>query len=114
MTYEEFVDEYEELLLAQVGDRARVGDGAQVGNWARVGNWAQVEGEHLTSPLYIIGSVHPLTNSRPGYIAIGCQEHTFEYWKKHFRRIGKENGYTPEQITEYGKLIRFIAAVGRK
>ena len=28
-----------------------------------------------------------------------------EYWVKNFEKIGKENGYTEEQIKEYGLYI---------
>ena len=65
------------------------------------------------SPLYIQGTRHPITNSKYGELTIGCHAHPFKYWLKHYKAIGKANGYTKEQIKEYGVLIAAAAKVGR-
>ena len=85
-----------------------VGEDAQVFGYARVSGdaWEQ-------SPLYIQGTRHPITNSKYGELTIGCHDHPFKYWLKHYKAIGKENGYTKEQIKEYGVLIAAAVKVGR-
>src|SRR5205807_2008296 len=83
---------------AQVSGNARVSGNAQVSGCAHVsGNSqvycdAQVYGDALvygdakvygdkweTSPLYIQGTKHELTNGKYGYIRIGCRSGTFNY-----------------------------------
>ena len=65
------------------------------------------------SPLFIAGSRHSLTNCKHGFINIGCKEFTFEYWKQHFKTIGKIEGYTPEEIEEYGLYIDLFCKIGK-
>jgi hypothetical protein len=81
---------------------------------------AQVSGDALvfgyaweTSPLCIQGTKHAITNSSCGHLTIGCKTLTFAEWKKQYKDIGKENGYTPEQIKEYGAHIKHAIAVGK-
>lgn len=57
------------------------------------------------STFQVQGSYHLLNISRPNHIKIGCIERTFDYWKKHYKAIGDSEGYTPEQIEEYGRYI---------
>jgi hypothetical protein len=93
---------------AYVGPNARVYGNAQVFGNARVSGdaWEQ-------SPLYIQGSRHALTNSRKGYIQIGCYERTFADWKKEGKAIAQKEGYTPDQIKEYKKLVDLFVAIGK-
>ena len=99
---------------AYIGPDARVFGDAQVFGAARVFGAAQVfDNAWKTSPLYIQGSKHALTNCAYGQIIIGCQVHSFSEWKKLYKKIGKENGYTAEQIKEYGLHIAHIAKVGK-
>ena len=111
---------------AQVSGNARVSGDAQVfGNaWvfgnAPVSGNAQVSGSARVfgdawkqSPLYIQGTRHPITNSKYGELTIGCHDHPFKYWLKHYKAIGKANGYTKEQIKEYGVLIATAVKIGR-
>lgn len=42
-------------------------------------------------------------------IQIGCKKYTISEWQKHFREIGKAEGYSEEQIDEYGSYIDLIA-----
>ena len=62
------------------------------------------------STFQVQGSGHFLNISHPNHIQIGCHNHTFEYWKENFRRIGKLEGYSKEQIAEYGKYIEMAIA----
>jgi len=87
-----------------VGARARVGDGAWVGDGATVGDGA--------SPIiiYIIGSRHPLSYWGEDRIDIGCHQYSIRLWQENGHAIGEQEGYTPEQIEEYGRYINIIAA----
>jgi hypothetical protein len=93
---------------ASVSDTACVSGNACVSGTARVsgGKWEK-------SPLYIQGTRHALTNSKPGFLSIGCHEHEFKYWKTHYKMIGKSEGYTPTQITEYGIYIDLFCKLGK-
>jgi acyl-[acyl carrier protein]--UDP-N-acetylglucosamine O-acyltransferase len=122
---------------AKVGERAKVGNWATVGNRATVGNWATVgegakvgegatvgeeatvgEGAKVgekttwkTNPPQIQGSRHILTLCSPTQIAVGCHIHDITRWQKHFKAIGKTEGYTREEIEEYGLHIDYLASL---
>ena len=99
---------------ATVAASAFVGRDALVYGNARVSGDAQVSGSAWeTSPLYIQGSKHGLTNSAYGYLNIGCIKLPFSEWKKRYKEIGKEQNYTPAQIKEYGKFIALATTLGR-
>ncbi len=105
---------------AQVYGNAQVSGDAWVSGNARVSGDAQVYGNArvygdawVSSPLYIQGTRHSLTNSAHGFIAIGCHEHEFAYWKKHYKAVGRAEGYTKEQIKEYGQLIDLFISIGK-
>jgi hypothetical protein len=105
---------------AQVSGNAWVFGNARVYDYARVSGNAWVSGDARvsgsaweTSPLYIQGSKHGLTNSAYGYLNIGCIKLPFSEWKKRYKEIGKEQNYTPAQIKEYGKLIALATTLGR-
>jgi hypothetical protein len=89
------------------------GDARVSGNALVSGN-AQVSGNAWeTTPLQIHGTKHVLTNSAHGKITIGCHTHDFAYWEKHYRAIGHKEGYTEEQIAEYGGHIVHIVKFGK-
>ena len=105
---------------AWISGNARVYGYAQVYGDARVSGYACVSGDARVygytweqSPLYIQGTRHALTNSRKGHIAIGCHDYTFAYWKKHYKAIGRKEGYGKEQIEEYGAYIELFCKVGK-
>ena len=99
---------------ARVYGYARVYGDAQVSGTARVYGDARVSGGVWEkSPLYIQGSKHSLTNSKPGHLKIGCMEHPVAFWKEHFKDIGGAEGYTAEEIEEYGAYIDIFIKVGR-
>jgi len=99
---------------ARVSGNAQVSGDAWVYGNARVYGNAQVSGNAwVSSPLYIQGTRHSLTNSKYGYIKIGCYEHTFTYWQEHYKAIGRAEGYTPEEIDQYGLFIRLFAKIGK-
>ena len=89
---------------ASIGSRASIGNGARIGEWARIGDGASIK----ISPLAVQGTGHLVTQHSKGKISVGCKVHTHEIWLGHYKEIGKNNGYTPEQIKEYGKILRFV------
>jgi len=99
---------------AQVYGYARVSGNAWVYGNARVSGDAQVYGDAWKySPLYIQGTMHAITNCAYGKLAIGCQVRSFSEWKKEYKKIGKDTGYTDEQIKEYGRHIAYAIKVGK-
>lgn len=102
---------------AKIGARATVGAWAMIGKEAKIGDWAKI-GEGATigegaiwaeSPLYVIGTRHLLCAVSREEIAIGCRVHTIEWWLANFESVGLENGYSADQIAEYGDYIRLFA-----
>ena len=61
--------------------------------------------------LYISASKHPISYWGEDEISIGCHQHSIRLWRERFRDIGAKEGYTPEQIEEYGKYIEMIATM---
>jgi hypothetical protein len=99
---------------AWVYGNAQVSGDAWVYGNAWVSGNAMVYGNAWeTSPLYIQGTKHSVTNCAHGSIAIGCQVHTFAEWKAKYKAIGKAAGYTAEQIKEYGLLIALVIKLGK-
>ena len=60
-------------------------------------------------PLQIHGSKHTLTFTCPQNIRIGCHTKTIGEWQRHYKAIGKAEGYTSAQIVECGEYIRLLA-----
>jgi hypothetical protein len=94
------------INLSRIGALARIGEGASIGAWARIGEGAKFE----KSPLAVQGSRHIAIQNSPGKIAVGCHVHTYAQWKRCYKSIGNANGYTPEQIEEYGRILDFLIA----
>ena len=57
----------------------------------------------------IIGSRHRITYWGGDEIKIGCKVHKIDYWKENFRRIGRLQEYSLEEVEEYGKYIEEIS-----
>ena len=62
-------------------------------------------GEILKNILQICGSNHFVNICAYGRIQIGCYNKSFEEWQNEFEQVGKENGYTQQQIKEYKMYI---------
>ena len=91
---------------AWVYGNACVSGEARVSGNARVSGDAWVSGNAWeTSPLQIQGSRHFVAECKKGYLKIGCKEFSFEAWNENLKTIGKEQGYTEQQIKEYGLYI---------
>ena len=98
-----------------VSGNARVSGNAWVYGNAWVSGNARVYGDAWTeSPLYIQGTKHSLTLCSHTEIAIGCHVLPISEWKKRYRVIGLEEGYTPAQIKEYGTYIALLAATAKR
>jgi len=68
-------------------------------------------GEWRQSPLFIQGSVHPVTLVEDNQVYIGCEKHHINHWMVNYRKIGRKNRYSEEQIAEYYKYIKLIKEV---
>ena len=44
-----------------------------------------------------------------GYISIGCERHTIEYWLNNYADIGKQNEYSNSEIEMYGNWIKIVS-----
>jgi len=100
---------------AWVSGDAQVSGNAQVFGDAGVSGNAWVSGDAWEkSPLFIVGSRHSLTNAKHGHIQIGCLCNTFKWWAGHYKAVGKQQGYTPAEIKEYGAYIALFSKVGQK
>ena len=101
---------------AQVSGDAWVSGDAQVYGDAWVYGDARVYGNAWVcgdawcfSPLQIQGTKHFVTTCTHTHISIGCQKFTVSEWQGSYQQIGKQQGYTPDQIAEYGMLIALCA-----
>ena len=103
-----------ETNLSVHGD-AWVYGNAQVYGDARVYGGAQVSGDAwVFPPPYIQGSRHALTLGSLSQIAVGGHIHDIKDWLKTYRAIGKREGYTKEQIAEYGLHLAYLAAIAKR
>ena len=48
-----------------------------------------------------------MTVSSYDTITIGCITKSIDEWLNEYTKIGKENGYSPSEIKEYGSMIRY-------
>ena len=99
---------------AWVYGNAQVYGDAKVYGDAWVSGNAQVYGDAWEfSPLQIQGTKHYFNICKIGYIKIGCIEKSIDDWEKQFEQIGKEKGYTKEQINEYKLYIQLAKKLWR-
>ena len=94
------------INLSIIGQGVSIGEGASIGQGVRIGERA----EFKKSPLAVQGSRGIAIQHSPGKIAVECEVHTYAQWKRHYKSIGKANGYTPEEIEEYGRILDFLIA----
>ncbi len=45
------------------------------------------------------------------HIKIGCEYHSLSHWIKNYRKIGKANSFTKQQIAAYGHFIKYCGIV---
>ena len=88
---------------------------AQVSGNAWVYGNARVSGDAWgISVPYIQGSRHALTLCSLTQIAIGCHVHDIAEWQEKYKVIGRAEGYTKEQIDEYGEHIDYLAKIAKR
>ena len=89
-----------------VQNTARVDATAYVGMDCIVIGNAQVTGNAWEfSPLQIMGTKHFVVVGAYGLLSIGYEKHDIEWWKQHYRAVGRREGYTKSQIQEYRNYI---------
>ena len=88
----------------KLGECCELGDGCELGNVCKLGNGCKVP-----KSLFISASQHSVSYWGYDAIQVGCKKYTISEWQKHFREIGKAEGYSEEQINEYGFYIDLIA-----
>jgi hypothetical protein len=85
-----------------------------VSGYARVSGDGCVFGDGWkTAPLLVQGSKHTATNCKYGFIAIGCQVHTFAHWQTHVESIARAHGYTEVEVAEYRSIVDFMVKLGK-
>ena len=45
-----------------------------------------------------------------GFISIGCEYHSYEWWIENYEACGREHRYTDAEIADYGAWIRLAVA----
>lgn len=88
----------------EVGYGCELGNGCELGKVCKLGNGCKVP-----KSLFISASQHSVSYWGYDAIQIGYKKYTISEWQKHFREIGKAEGYSEEQIDEYGFYIDLIA-----
>lgn len=88
----------------EVGYGCELSDGCELGKVCKLGNGCKVP-----KSLFISASQHSVSYWGYDAIQIGYKKYTISEWQKHFREIGKAEGYSEEQIDEYGFYIDLIA-----
>jgi hypothetical protein len=63
----------------------------------------------LPPGIYIFQSSKHQAIAADNYIRIGCLYKPVEEWLQDFKQLGKDHGYTAEEIKEYGEFIKFYA-----
>ena len=82
---------------------------------AQVSGDARVFGDAWEdSPLYIQGSRHALTLCSHTQIAVDCHVHDISKWLERYKAIGESEGYTKEQIAEYGIYLTLLADTAKR
>ncbi len=71
---------------------------------------ADLSGANNIPLVVIIGSRHSLLLQRDGQLIIGCHCKPLTWWVEHYKGIGEKEGYTANQIAEYGGYIEKLAA----
>ena len=94
----------------ELGDYCKLGYGCELGDYCKLGYGCELgNGCKVPKSLFISASQHSVSYWGQDAIQIGCRKYTISEWQKHFREIGKAEGYYDEQIDEYGNYIDLIA-----
>ena len=96
---------------SRIGNRSTIGDGSRIGICSTIGDGSTIGicSKWMVSPLNIQGSRHALYAVSLTELGIGCRVYPVTEWLKRYKAIGRANGYTPEEIAEYGLHIKYAA-----
>ncbi len=61
--------------------------------------------------IQIQGSMHYVNCSDGENIQIGCKSFTPEWWAENYIEVGRQQGYSDEQIEEYKRYIDLVTAM---
>jgi len=91
---------------AWISCSAFISDNASISGYACVYGFSNITEKTVVSetPLQISGTKH-FVNMNGEKLQIGYHLYSIEYWKAHFKKIGKAENYTDEQIKEYKSYI---------
>ena len=91
---------------AMVYDKAKVFGDAEVSDNALVYNRAWVYGNDIvTKPvIFMVLPEHNITMT-DNSVSIDCEQHSLEYWLKHYKKIGKNYEYTTDMIEAYKNIL---------
>ena len=94
----------------KLGNCCELGNGCKLGEYCELGYCCKLgNGCKVPKSLFISASQHSVSYWGYDAIQIGYKKYTISEWQKHFREIGKAEGYSEEQIDEYGFYIDLIA-----
>ena len=72
---------------------------------------ANLSGANLDAWSMVIPASRHVITAYPDRVQIGCHSREIDSWLKIYERVGREEGYTAEQIAEYGEHLRRIKAL---
>ena len=64
------------------------------------------------SIMQVIGTAHGIValHTPDGCeVRIGWEHHPLEWWREHYKAVGRKQGYTAAQIKEYGAHLVYVA-----
>ena len=100
---------------AKVFGKAKVSGNAQVYGNALVSGNAWVNGNATATGL--VQSVTTYKNNitvTDNHIIIGCQCHTIEHWKANIDRIGKDNGYSKQEVKAVKRVLNGLLSLRKE
>ena len=74
--------------------------------------WANLSGANGPFTTGSFGRHHAIAAG--GYVVVGCERHTYDDWLERYKDIGEENGYSAEEIADYGAWIKLAVARQRR
>lgn len=106
---------------AKMRGQAEAHDNVVIKNVAKVGSLAKlyqdiiidenimILGGSWSGITVIHGSKFPMWQPTPKTITVGCATKFISDWQNEYQQFGQENGFTQEEIDEYGIYIQQIA-----
>ena len=104
---------------AYVGGKAIVSNSAEIGGYVRIvgnavvrdvamfGDFAIKEGIWKVAPANDYSGVFSASVVAPGYVRIGCEEHTLAGWRENFTEISKRHACTELQMTQAWTFLEY-------